>query len=447
MPADLPAASGRRRPGVRAASFALHTSVLAALLAASSAPTPLYPLYQQRWNLSALTITVVFAAYALALLLALTTAGRLSDHLGRRPVLVGALALQAVAMTLLAAADGPGLLIAARALQGAATGAATTAAGAALLDLGHPDRASRSARANAIAPIAGMAAGVLGSTLLVRFTAHPASTAFVALAALSALQAAAVAFTEETAARRPGALRSLRPRLTPPPAARRALALSGTGVAAVWALGGYYSSLGPALTTLVDPRAPRTAGGLLFLTLTTAAALAMAATRGRPPAATAVAGCVLVLPSAALALAALHGAGLPALFGAAALAGTAFGAVTQAAMTMTLAPLHQRDRAAALASFHVLSYLSMGLPAMAAGALTQLHGPRLTAHGYVTGAAVLALVAAVSLAAGRDRDPGPRSARPARTTENDHLYAHPHADPHDHQHPTKDTAHHAHLAR
>ena len=53
--------------------FALHTSILMALLAASSAPTPLYPHYQAQWRLSSLDITVVFSAYALALLIALLT--------------------------------------------------------------------------------------------------------------------------------------------------------------------------------------------------------------------------------------------------------------------------------------------------------------------------------------------------------------------------------------
>ncbi|MGW5343447.1 MFS transporter [Streptomyces sp. NPDC004050] len=142
-PAPVPLAhrAARPIPSRRTASFALNASVLAALLAASSAPTPLYPHYQDAWQLSALTVTVVFSAYSLTLLLALLTTGSLSDHLGRRPVLATALALDAVSMVLLATADGAGALIGARVLQGAATGAATSAAGAALLD-GSPSAPS-----------------------------------------------------------------------------------------------------------------------------------------------------------------------------------------------------------------------------------------------------------------------------------------------------------------
>ncbi|WPD74212.1 MFS transporter [Dickeya fangzhongdai] len=115
----------------------LHTTTLIAFLAASSAPTPLYRLYQQQWGFSATLLTVVFAAYALALLLALLVTGRLSDHVGRRPVIALALALQIIAMLGFLCAAGPGWLIAARVLQGFATGMATAAAGAALLDLGR----------------------------------------------------------------------------------------------------------------------------------------------------------------------------------------------------------------------------------------------------------------------------------------------------------------------
>src|SRR3984957_15199115 len=60
------------------ASFNLWASITLAFLAGSSAPTPLYPLYQARWGLSPVMITVVFGVYALAVLAGLLFAGRLS---------------------------------------------------------------------------------------------------------------------------------------------------------------------------------------------------------------------------------------------------------------------------------------------------------------------------------------------------------------------------------
>ncbi|WP_406430850.1 MFS transporter [Streptomyces sp. NBC_00631] len=385
----------------RSVPFVLAASILAALLAASSAPTPLYPHYQDVWDLSALTITLVFSAYSLTLLLALLTTGALSDHLGRRPVLVGALAVEAASMVLLASADGAGALIAARVLQGAATGAATSAAGAALLDLEDPRRPGPPALTNSIAPVAGMAAGVLASTLLIRFAPAPTVTVYIMLAVLFTAQAVAVTFTTETARPHPGALRSLRPQLAVPPPARRALLAAGTAVVAIWALGGFYSSLGPALIHLVAPDAPQAAGGMVFFTLTAAATLTVWTLRRTAPHTAATCGSLAVVPATALTLSGLHGAGLPAVYGGAALAGVAFGAVSQGALRMTLAALDAQDRAATLAAYYVLSYLSMSLPAIAAGAATEHYGLRTAAHAYAIAAALLAVAALAALTVSR----------------------------------------------
>src|SRR6476619_2994417 len=80
------------------AAFALQVAVVVFFLAASAAPTPLYALYQARWGFSPITTTVVFGIYAVAVLAALLTVGSLSDHVGRRPVLLAALAGQSAAM-------------------------------------------------------------------------------------------------------------------------------------------------------------------------------------------------------------------------------------------------------------------------------------------------------------------------------------------------------------
>jgi hypothetical protein len=86
--------------------------------AASSAPTPLYRVYQDHFGLSPLMLTVIFGAYAFALLGALLTVGSLSDYVGRRPVTFAALALNAIAMMMFISADSAGGLVAARLVQG-----------------------------------------------------------------------------------------------------------------------------------------------------------------------------------------------------------------------------------------------------------------------------------------------------------------------------------------
>ena len=117
-----------------AASFYLLASMTVSFLAGSSAPTPLYPLYQAMWGFSPVMLTIVFGIYALAVLAALLVAGRLSDHLGRRPVLIVAAAGQALVMLLFATAESVTGLLVARIMQGLITGAAIGAVGAAMIE-------------------------------------------------------------------------------------------------------------------------------------------------------------------------------------------------------------------------------------------------------------------------------------------------------------------------
>ena len=110
-------AAARRQRLSGTVAFYLLASIIVAFLAGSSAPTPLYAVYAARWAFSPITTTVVFGVYALAVLTALLIVGRLSDHIGRRPVLLAALAIQAVTMIVFITADGVPQLLVARIIQ------------------------------------------------------------------------------------------------------------------------------------------------------------------------------------------------------------------------------------------------------------------------------------------------------------------------------------------
>ena len=156
----------------RRAAFWILAATLAVLLAAASAPSPLYVVYQARWGFSSLTLTLVFAVYVLALLSSLLVAGALSDSVGRRPVIIAALALQIAAMIGFILADGVAWLYAARIVQGVATGLATGALGGAILDF-QPEDPRVAPLVNSVAPMAGLGAGALLAGLLVQLAPSP----------------------------------------------------------------------------------------------------------------------------------------------------------------------------------------------------------------------------------------------------------------------------------
>src|SRR5437588_5493001 len=106
-------------------AFWMVAAVLAGLLLASGAATPLYGVYQHEWGFSATTLTEVFSVYALVLLVTLLLLGSLSDHLGRRPLILAGLAVGAASCGVFLAATGVSALYLARALQGVAVGLAT----------------------------------------------------------------------------------------------------------------------------------------------------------------------------------------------------------------------------------------------------------------------------------------------------------------------------------
>ncbi|KTS70695.1 MFS transporter, partial [Pseudomonas oryzihabitans] len=226
--------------GVR---LTLLGALLLSFLAASSAPTPLYASYQHAWGFSTFWLTWVFAVYAFTLLAALLVGGRLSDHLGRRPVILGALVLEAGSMLLFHQAQGLADLVVARAVQGLATGIATSALGAALLDV---DR-ERGPWLNSLAPLLGMAVGALGCGLLVEFAPAPLQLVYRLFLAFFVVQGLLLLRLPDTLARRPGLLAALRPQLAVPPQARAMLWRVLPLELAVWAVGGFYLSLMPGL--------------------------------------------------------------------------------------------------------------------------------------------------------------------------------------------------------
>ncbi len=365
-------------------------SITVSFLAASAAPTPLYAVYAARWGFSPLTTTVVFGVYALAVLATLLTFGRLSDHVGRRPVLLAGLALQAVAMVLFATASGVGTLLAARVVQGLATGSSLGAVGAGMLDL---DR-RRGALANSFAPGVGTATGALISALAVQFLPAPTHLIYLILLGVFGAQAAGVLAMRETAARRPGALRSLVPEIRLPKATRSEIAIAAPVLFAVWALAGFYASLGPALAATLLHSASVVYGGLnLFILAGVAAMSVLAFNRAEPRPALYMSIAALVA-GIAVTLAATSTDSAAGFFIGTAIAGVGFGGGFQGGIRLVLPLVREQERAGVLSVLYIVSYLGLGLPAVIAGVLvTEVNGLLATAQEYGTAVVVLAVVA------------------------------------------------------
>ena len=197
-------------------AFWTLATILMALLFASAVPSPLYVVYQDEWGFSSITLTSVFAVYAVALLAALLVVGSISDHIGRRPTLLAALAVQIVAMLAFAGATDVGWLFAARTLQGIATGTAMGAISAALIDLQPRSKPWLGPLIGAVGPLAGLALGALAAGLLVDYGPDPTRLVFWVLVAAFAISMLAVVAIPETVDPDGRWRSSLRPRVAVP---------------------------------------------------------------------------------------------------------------------------------------------------------------------------------------------------------------------------------------
>jgi hypothetical protein len=366
---------------------------LLSFLAASTAPTPLYHLYQEHLRFSAATLTIIFGVYAISLLAALLTVGSLSDYLGRKPVIFTAVVLNILAMLLFINADSVAWLISARVLQGFATGMATAVLSAALLDT---DR-QQGPLINSVAPLLGMAAGAMGCGLLAEFAPLPLQLTYWVLLALFFIQALYVWRLPESVSSQPGAWASLRPTLHVPIQARSTLWRVLPLNTATWALGGFFASLAPSLLRTATGSTSNLIGGSAVAALTLTGSLMIFTLRNRPAAKALVLGGTLLPTGLVLILLGVHSASLAWFFLGTLVTGCGFGAGFLGSVRSLVPLALPHERAGLMSAYYVLSYLAFCLPSLLAGSLTRTFGLVATTDGYGAALIMLSLLALFGL--------------------------------------------------
>jgi MFS family permease len=391
----------------RRGAFWVIAIAIAMVMFGSAAPSPLYPVYQQLWGFSSAMLTVVFAVYVAALLASLLAVGALSDHVGRRPVIVGALLTLIAAMAVFATAGGVGALLIARVLQGLATGTAMGTLSAGLADL-QPSRRAGVLVTSAM-PLAGLASGVAVSALLVQYAPSPRRLVYILLAAVLAVLAAAIIAVVPETSRRSGftslghAVRVVTPRVSVPREVRRAFAAGVPALIATWALGGLNLSLGSSIVAAELGIGNHAAGGALlsgfFFAAAAATPLASARRPLRPPASYACLGTGLILQ---LAGSLTHS--VPAYTTGLLIAGIGF-STAYAGVIASVAHVPAHGRSRLFTALYIISYLAFSIPALVGGLAADAYGLGPTTTGYT-----LFVLLMVALAAARLR---PRRKAPA----------------------------------
>jgi predicted MFS family arabinose efflux permease len=365
--------------------------------AASTAASPLYRVYEAKFGFAPTTLSLLFTVYIVVLLATLLLFGSVSDYAGRRVVMLAGLALDAVACGLFLIAHGVGLLFAARALQGVAVGLIAGAASAALFDL-RPDGGAAPVLSSA-APTGGQALGAIGASVLAQYAPAPTHLVWWLLLGAFTTGVVAVLAMPEPGTVRPGVVSSLRPHVSVPRAARGAFVTAVPALVGIWALAGFYLSLGSSLAAQLLHSMNLLWGGMLIFLLTGLGATASTVLARKRPSAVMLGGCLVLIVGTSVTFASLETGTSALLFFGTAIAGLGFGPAFMGAYRTTVAAAAPHDRTGPITAIYIVSYLATGIPAVLAGIATSYYGLRKTALVYLVAVAVLAAVAVSRLLA------------------------------------------------
>ena len=371
--------------------------------AAASAPTPLYVVYQKEWGFTDTTLTLIFAVYVVGLIGSLLVLGALSDHVGRRPLLAAAIALEAVAFVLFIIAGDVTVLLVARVVQGIATGAAFSTLGATLVDLNPPHAPGRAGLVNGVAPISGLAVGSVGCGALVQFAPAPTHLVFALLLVGIGFAGLVIASMPETSARRAGAVASLIPTLGIPARLRPDVFGIVPIIVASWALGGLYLSLGPSVAAGLFGLHNHLIGGLVVTLLCGAGALTAFALRAWPTDRVLWISAIMLAGGTALTFAGVEAHTVALAAAGTVVAGIGFGGSALASFGTLARIAAPGERSELLAFALVIAYLAFSLPALAAGYASTRFGLHTTTVVYSLGVVATALIALAAQAMRRSR--------------------------------------------
>lgn len=393
----------RRLP--REAGFAVVAASFIAVFLSSGTPVPLYNTYRAEDGITSAGLAVTTVIYLATTAVALLTTGRLSNHLGRRPVAITAVLLSAVGCVLFLNVHTLGELVAGRVFQGLACGVATSALGSYVLDLAPERPGWLGAVITSNAPPFAIPVGALLSGTLVEFEPAPRVLIYSIVAAVLVVLAVGLFLSPETTPRTRGALQSLRPRVLVPRGRGRVLFAVGAGLVATWSLSGFYQAFSPVLAADELGTDSALVVAVVFSSIVVLSPVGGLLTgRWRSVTAVRVGLGAFVVATAGI-LIALTAGQIGWFLAASALAGVAQGAANAGGMRTVLAGASAVDRAGLLATIYLISYTGAAVPGLVAGRLATSIAPDHIALGYGALVLVASIVAVSSLRRGAGRSP------------------------------------------
>jgi MFS family permease len=391
---------GRRRM-TRSYAFALVTFAFTVTMLGATLPTPVYPIYQQQFDLDHTMLTVIYATYAGGVIVALMLLAPLSDQIGRRRMMQVGLWLSAGSAVAFLSADEIWTLLLGRLLAGLAAGVVTGTATAALMDLAPPDHPGRASLTAAAANIGGLGLGPLLAGALAEYAPEPTRLPFLVHLLLVVPAVFGLAGMPDARPPAGGGLRLRVQRVRVPVEVMPTFAQAAApGFAGFAVLGLFTAIAAPLLATVVHQTNHLVTGLLAFAGF--AASLVGQALSGTMTQRRALfAGSAVLLAATGLLAGSLALRSLPLLVFAAVAAGIGQGASFRAGLAMVTAASPPAQRAAVASAFFTTLYIALSIPVVGVGVAAERVGWARSAMVFAGLVAVLPFAAMVGLAVGR----------------------------------------------
>jgi predicted MFS family arabinose efflux permease len=358
----------RAPPHPSFSDFTLIAFVFLVLIIGGGLPTPLYVLYQKAWHFSPGILTIVFAVYALGLLVTLLLFRRTSDRIGRRIVLLVACCVAIGSTVVFLLARDVSWLLAARILSGISVGLAAPAASAGLSEHEPLGNLRRAAAVTAVATVVGVGLGPFYAGLLAQFAPDPLTLSFWVLLALLFLALFATWMSREGGRMTPPARGIARRCFRVPEEIRRVFLLSLVAAFCGFSLAGIFSGLAPSFLSVdLGIREPAVSGATVLLMFGTAAIAQRLAERSSSSARLTRWGAGIA-PLGLLSISAAVWTGLawPFFLGTV-LCGAGLGLLLLGGLGMLNQVAPPDHRGEILAGFYVAAYLGLSVPVVGIG--------------------------------------------------------------------------------
>jgi MFS family permease len=372
--------------GFALALFAFFVAMLGTTL-----PTPLYPLFEERYGFGPLLVTVIFAIYAFGVIAGLILFGNFSDRIGRKPVLLLGLGLSGASALLFLLAGSLAPIYVARIVSGLSAGIFTGTATAYVIDLAPDGRRRLASFAAVVANLGGLGAGTLLAGLLAQWAPHALRAPFAVDLGLVVVATVGLLLAPETVERGPFRLRLQR--LGVPAEVASVFVRAAAAGAASFAVSGVFGSIAPEfLGVSLGHHSPALAGLLVFVLFAMSVAGQFLVLRLRNALAT---GCCLLVLGLVLLAISLAVDSLAALFASAMAAGLGQGVVVSAGLAAIVERTPAARRGETASSFFVVLYFGLSVPVIAAGVAIHYTSLRSAGIGFciAVGLLVLAVLA------------------------------------------------------